>query len=163
MELVEKAVAMSVFLYQSCNVSTWSCIWTLQDIHFQGIAFKRLGMQRLSNNTGQCSVIIRQQPSENLTILSKSRVQPCTRSMVTTQPRPCQPGFEKSLLTNLTTVKIWEQTLHHVLHTAEFADISGHMMCCRKVYAPELYDNSYFGYNKEFLWNWVTKVNQKEN
>lgn len=118
-------------------------------------------MQRLNNNTGQW--VIWQQPSENLTVLSKNWVQSSTGSTVTTWPWPCQPGFEKSLLTNLTTVKVLGQSLCHVLHTTEFADISGHMMCCRKVHTLEFYNNSYFGYNKELLCNSVTTVNRKEN
>lgn len=71
-------------------------------------------------------------------------------------------GLKKGLLTNLPSVKDLEQTPRHVFHTAEFANINGHIIQCRKVYALEFYDNSYLGY-KDILCNSVIKADWRDN
>lgn len=63
-------------------------------------------------------------------------------------------------MTNLPSVKDLEQTPCHVFHTTEFANINGHIMQCRKVYALKFYDNSYLGY-KDMLCNSVTKQTEE--
>lgn len=60
-------------------------------------------------------------------------------------------------------MKDLEKTSCHVFHTTEFANINGHIIQRRKVYALEFYGSSYLGYKKDILYNSVTKVDWREN